>query len=85
MKPAIAIFAFNRPASLARLLRSLSACPEFPTSAVTVFIDGPRSPAEAEVVAETVRIAREAAVIGGFEAEMAAVVGGRQAAGAPSR
>lgn len=61
MKPAIAIFAFNRPASLARLLRSLSACPEFPDAAVTVFIDGPRSPVEAEVVAETVRIAREAA------------------------
>lgn len=61
MKPAIAIFAFNRPASLARLLRSLSACPEFPDASVTVFIDGPRSPAEAEAVAETVRIAREAA------------------------
>lgn len=61
MKPAIAIFAFNRPASLERLLHSLAACPEFPDAQVTVFIDGPRSPSEAAVVSETIRIAREAA------------------------
>ena len=61
MKPAIAIFAFNRPASLERLLHSLAACPEFPDAQVTVFIDGPRSPSEAAVVSETIRIAQEAA------------------------
>ncbi|MFN7127456.1 MAG: hypothetical protein ACK4OJ_00185 [Brevundimonas sp.] len=61
MKAALAIFAFNRPASLSRLLDSLSACPEFTQADVTIFVDGPRSPAEAEIVAETLRIAREAA------------------------
>ncbi|WP_421729113.1 hypothetical protein [Brevundimonas sp.] len=61
MKPALAIFAFTRPDSLSRLLNSLSACPEFGYAAVTIFIDGPRSPAEAEVVGRTIRVAREAA------------------------
>lgn len=61
MNAALAIFAFNRPASLARLLENLSDCPEFAEAMVTIFIDGPRSSGEAKVVAETLRVAREAA------------------------
>ncbi|QYC09816.1 glycosyltransferase [Brevundimonas nasdae] len=61
MKPALAIFAFNRPASLARLLDSLSACPEFAEADVTVFVDAPRSVAESEAVTETLRVAHQAA------------------------
>lgn len=61
MKPALAIFAFTRPASLSRLLDSLSACPEFGSAAVNIFIDGPRSAAEAETVAQTIAVARQAA------------------------
>ncbi len=38
----IAIFAYKREASLRRLFASLFECAEFPHSAVTIFIDGPK-------------------------------------------
>lgn len=60
MTPAIAIFAFNRPDSLRRLLDSLSACPEFAGAVVTIFIDGPRHEAEAALVARTREVAETA-------------------------
>lgn len=58
MQAAIAIFAYNRPASLERLLVSLVACPEFPSSSVTVFIDGPRSAEDEPGVAATIEVAQ---------------------------
>lgn len=48
----IAIFAYNRPHQLKRLLESLVACAEFERSPVTIFVDGPRSPSDEAAVAE---------------------------------
>ncbi|WP_198014702.1 glycosyltransferase [Salipiger mucosus] len=46
----IAIFAFNRPGSAKRLVRSLESNPEFSESKVFVFIDGSRSRSEQSLV-----------------------------------
>lgn len=47
----IAVFAYRRPAQLERALTALAACPEFATSEVFIFIDGPRPGTESAVAA----------------------------------
>jgi len=54
----VLIFAFNRPNKLRGLLLSLKACPEFATSPLFIFIDGPRNTAERPIVQEVIDIAR---------------------------
>lgn len=56
MTAPVAVFAYRRPAHLKRALTALAACPEFATSPVFIFIDGPRPGAEA-AVAETAEVA----------------------------
>ena len=53
----LAIFAYNRPESLKRLLGSLRDCDGFNEAQVTIFIDGPRSPADQDAVAATRQVA----------------------------
>lgn len=53
----IAIFAFNRPRHLERLLSSLEACDEFRRSDIWVFCDGPRTARDEPQVAEVAGIA----------------------------
>lgn len=48
----IAIFAYNRRDRLAAMIESLAACDGFGESAVTIFVDGPKSPAGAPAVEE---------------------------------
>jgi hypothetical protein len=55
----IAIFAFNRPDALIRLLDSLQMNPEFKESKTYIFIDGARNVSEQFLVSEVERIARE--------------------------
>lgn len=55
----IAVFAFNRPKHLRRTLDSLCACTGFDQHPVTVYVDGPRSEADAAAVAEVQSVARE--------------------------
>jgi|GEM_PF-901014 len=56
MTAPVAVFAYRRPAHLQRALIALAACPEFASSLVFIFIDGPRPGAEA-AVAETAEVA----------------------------
>ncbi len=42
----IAIFAYNRPEHLRRLLASLELCPEFKDSQLRIFVDGPKGEAD---------------------------------------
>lgn len=56
MNAPIAIFAYNRPIHLARLLDSLTRCDGFANSPLIAFVDGPRSSADIELVHETRRI-----------------------------
>lgn len=58
----ILIFAFNRPERLSCLLSSLQSCPEFATSPVRIFIDGPRSATDVPLVDQTYDVARSAPV-----------------------
>src|SRR5689334_7464170 len=54
----IAVFAYNRPAHIARALRALARCPELAASPVTIYCDGPKSPdgrAKTEATRKTVR------------------------------
>ncbi|ASY20708.1 glycosyltransferase [Candidatus Planktophila dulcis] len=55
----IAIFAFNRPDALARLLDSLKRNPEAGQSRIYIFIDGARSPIEQMRVLNVERVARD--------------------------
>jgi hypothetical protein len=57
----IAIFAFDRPERLGRLLDSLKQCDGFEDTAITIFIDGAKNPEQAERVARTLTIAEAAA------------------------
>lgn len=54
----VVIFAFNRPERLQRLLQSLRRCPEWESSYVRVYVDGPRHAGEAEAVAAVAALAR---------------------------
>ena len=58
----IAVFGFNRPNHLAACLRSLSLNPESKKSPVTIFIDGPRTSQDLQMVEATRDVA-----LGGFE------------------
>lgn len=53
----VAVFAYNRPAHLRRMLDTLVACDGFGNAAVTVFCDGPRGPEQADAVAATREVA----------------------------
>lgn len=57
----LAIFAYNRPNSLRRLLDSLASCEGFDRAHVHIFIDGPRSSQDEVLVQETQNIAFAAA------------------------
>lgn len=63
----IAIFAFNRPDALVRLLDSLKRNKEFHQSKVHIFIDGARDSVEEILVAEVEKIAIELRNFGGVE------------------
>lgn len=52
----VALFAFNRPAHVTRALRALAANPEAATTALHVFVDGPRWEAERALVAEVLEV-----------------------------
>ena len=53
----LAIFAYNRPESLKRLLDSLQNCDGYDQADVTIFIDGPRSDADLDAVRKTRQVA----------------------------
>jgi hypothetical protein len=57
----IAVFAYNRPAHVARALRALARCPELAASPVTVYCDGPKSPEGREKTDATRKTVREVA------------------------
>lgn len=57
----LAIFAYNRPESLKRLLGSLRECEGYDEAEVTIFVDGPRAPADQEAVAATRQVAESLA------------------------
>lgn len=59
MRPPIALFAYKRPDHLRRTLESLIRCNGFAESALTVYCDGPKSPADAEAVALARGVAQE--------------------------
>ncbi|MGR4862530.1 hypothetical protein [Caulobacter sp. LARHSG274] len=61
MTPAIAIFAYNRPESLRRLLGSLERCSGFSDARVTIFIDGPRAERDVAAVSQTKAVAESVA------------------------
>jgi len=63
----IAIFAFNRPVALSRLLDSLEKNPEFNFSKIYIFIDGARSQMEQITVLEVERIAHNLRTSAGVE------------------
>lgn len=52
----IALFAFNRPMHLRKCLDSLLSCPEFLSSPLYVFIDGPRNAGERAAVNSVISI-----------------------------
>jgi hypothetical protein len=54
-----AVFGYKRPDHFARLLDSLGVNSEYADSAVHVFLDGARSPSDAERVARTRAAARD--------------------------
>ncbi|WP_062344982.1 glycosyltransferase [Novosphingobium sp. CCH12-A3] len=56
----VALFAYNRPSHLERTLRSLLACEGADLTAITVFIDGPKSASSAAVTEEVRRVALDA-------------------------
>jgi Glycosyltransferase like family 2 len=47
----VVLFCFNRPRHLARTIDSLIACPEFGSSELFVYVDGPRNAADNQAVA----------------------------------
>lgn len=57
----IGLFAYNRPAHLARALRALGRCKELASSPLVIFCDGPKHDAARASVEETRRIAHELA------------------------
>src|SRR3954466_10417958 len=57
----IGLFAYNRPAHLARALNALARCPELATSPLVIFCDGAKHDGAREAVQETRRVARELA------------------------
>ena len=52
----IVVFGFNRPQHTSRLLESLSANPEIHNSPIYIFIDGPRNPADEEILKSTLKV-----------------------------
>ena len=56
----LALFSYNRPEAFRRTLEALAENPEAAQTPVYIFVDGPRSPADAPKVAQTRRVAREA-------------------------
>ena len=56
----LALFAYNRPEAFRRTLEALAENSEALETPVYIFVDGPRSPADAPKVAQTCRVAREA-------------------------
>lgn len=56
----IALFAYRRPEHLARCLASLAANPEARQTALVIYCDGPKSAADAKLVATTRDVARAA-------------------------
>lgn len=62
----IAVFAYNRPDHLTRVLTALAACPEAAESSVTVFCDGPKTPADDETVAAVRAVVARAEDSGDF-------------------
>jgi hypothetical protein len=57
----IAVFAYNRPEHIRRLLKSLSANPLVSESPVKIYCDGPKSPSHAESIAATRRAVADCA------------------------
>ena len=55
----IAIFAYNRPHHLRRLFDSLTRCPEFVQSNVTVFVDGAKSASDLRATSEVFEFLRK--------------------------
>ena len=58
MSAPIAIFAFNRPEALQRMINSLKTTPEYKESEKYFFIDGARTPDEQAAVDKVIEIAR---------------------------
>jgi hypothetical protein len=56
----IIVFAFNRPTHLRKTLAALSSCPESSGSDLIVFVDGPRSIRDLDLVSQTVKVAQAA-------------------------
>lgn len=54
----IAVFSFRRPRHLAATLEALQRCPEFSSSEVTVYSDGPRGPSDEAGVREVRELLR---------------------------
>ena len=54
----VAVFAYRRPDHLTRCLAALGANPEASATRLVIFCDGPKSPAEADAVSETRKVAR---------------------------
>lgn len=54
----IAIFAFNRPDHLQKLIQSLKQNREFADSHLFIFVDGPRNDTESEIVMQVINVAR---------------------------
>jgi hypothetical protein len=53
----VAVFAYNRPTHLGRLLESLARCARLEECAVTIYCDGPKNVDAASAVAETRQVA----------------------------
>ena len=66
----IAIFAFNRPQHLAKCLLSLEKCVGLEDSTGIIFIDGPRSEKEVELVSSTIEVALKFASNNNFTVEI---------------
>ena len=60
----IAIFACRRPQHLEFLLESLRANPEVSNSSAHIFVGGPKSAADWDLVLQTIEIARECSIFG---------------------
>ncbi len=54
----ILIFAYNRPDKLEGLMASLEVCPEYRSSPISIFIDGPKSELEYERVQQVLAVAK---------------------------
>jgi hypothetical protein len=67
----IALFAFNRPDHLARTLEALARCPEARHSALTIYCDGPRRPADEAAVAAVRAVAAGAKGFGSLAVDAA--------------